>query len=181
MRNTEEDGSEYIGWVRKVPSDELKGYAFKVVPRKKSKGFIVEWSIEDAKGKIEFTVKRKRFEIKLGDKDIQFCKEAVCWLVDKFYDTHNGMDFKTLLEDKGETNKLFEGYRDHLEVESMCRSNGVILYWTRKGYGFGGMYISITPSNRFDIDDECMDGDFCKELLCQAIDQAKILKEETNG
>ena len=48
---------------------------------------------------------------------------------------------------------------------------GIIFHWSRKGIGHGMLTLRVTRG-KLEVDDECMNSDFCAAVVKQAIDEA---------
>ena len=64
---------------------------------------------------------------------------------------------------------IFDGFPNTVS----CRRTrgGIIFYWSRKGVGHGMLTLRVTRG-KLDVDDECMNSDFCASVVKQAIDEA---------
>ncbi len=48
---------------------------------------------------------------------------------------------------------------------------GIIFHWSRKGIGHGMLTLRVVRG-KLEVDDECMNSDFCAAVVKQAIDEA---------
>ena len=62
-------------------------------------------------------------------------------------------------------------YRFPNAVSCQRIRGGIIFHWSRKGIGHGMLTLRVTRG-KLEVDDECMNSDFCAAVVKQAIDEA---------
>ena len=58
--------------------------------------------------------------------------------------------------------------------------NGLTFWWSRKGVGFGSLYLGV-KNGKLVVDTECMSPEFCAEIIKQAITEALAREKGEEG
>ena len=71
---------------------------------------------------------------------------------------------------------LLDTYPTEIMVVPLKRGKGFNVYWSVRGAGNGTLTFKINEQTKqFEIEDDCADKSFCKEMLSHLVDQAKII------